>query len=888
MQLLNTNSTSYKKIKELGEGSFGEVFLVQSIKNSQMLVSKEMRLQGLDEPTIIQLYTEVKVLENIKHPNIIEMIETYRTKSNKLVLILEYASNGDLAHYIKNCGVEYIPETQIRLWIIQLCLALKHSHDHKIVHRDLKTSNVFLDADFNVKLGDFGLAVNLIESRQHNKGMTGTPLYLAPEAITKGVCSYKGDVWSLGVVLYELCALKNPFFATNYGTLVHKVCHEPIEPLPDIYSPELREFVMSLLERSEQLRPTIKALFETELIQDILIKNKSEFRKLISVTTLSNIELTDNGMKKDFAKMKVYRFSEYKDPNAFIENIQHIVNREEKISKFKNKKVSISYSESSEESQESNANVSEIVEDTAFVADIKRNIRGSEQDNFFNDSALLSKVESEDIITISQLKRQEKTKNKDSLLSSDSNEIQSKTDEANFNCNLLSVYDSNQSLINGRDIKDSNANKVTIDTMNNQSKLLIVKNRQLLDSLFDNRNLLLSGLTPKAVNDHSRKISVEQFRTSNVNNLINNSEDSRLKTEKLSSGIATKKPKNFVIDSKMIKTFNNKMQHDLITPKIKGFEKRKSSLSGLNNKKSFFMQYKGTTIMQSPLPNKVKISTIDRKKTNVNKRVEQSVEIKLENRTNQIISHLSPVKSHKKGPLIKQNTKEWVKFHTEHKENEYKSEPSDHIKGFSKKLKLIKININNIADNKIKTTLNPVITPKKLTTRRLEDKSKPITSSNNLNNLPTIPNNINSVKSHLSEKSTDRKRTKTSTSITKNVNNNLDEYGLSIVNYKRNTPLTPIHNPLEFKDVQKLLRKSKISEVERKKTAIMEKYGNKFNLAYSGVKKFLVHYGLKYIEENMNDEDQIIQMLDRFVQGRPDMYKNQKSAIDLEIGRAHV
>ena len=370
MQLLNTNSTSYTKIDKLGEGSFGEVFLAKNIKNDQLKVCKEMRLHGLDENTVMQLFTEVKVLQAIQHPNIIEMIESYKTKSNKLVLILEYASNGDLSDFIKNRKEELIDQSQIEIWILQLCLALKHSHDHKIVHRDLKASNIFLDDQNNLKLGDFGLAKNLISSTQNLKGFAGTPIYLSPESITKGTTSYKSDIWALGVIIYELCCLKNPFFCADYGELVRNICHSDIQRIPQTYSEDLNEFIMLLLNRDDKERPSISQIFDIDFIRKLLINNRDEFKKLVGQTTMSNLEINDKSLRKDFASMKVYRFSEYKDPSKMMLKIENIVKRNEKASKFKDSGNKLLLSEDEEE-EEGDIEESGLFNNTSMINGIK-------------------------------------------------------------------------------------------------------------------------------------------------------------------------------------------------------------------------------------------------------------------------------------------------------------------------------------------------------------------------------------------------------------------------------------------------------------------------------------------------------------------------------------
>jgi len=102
-------------------------------------------------------------------------------------------------------------EALILNWFTQICLAIKHCHDRKILHRDLKAQNIFLTENDIVKLGDFGIAKVLKNTVEHAVTIVGTPYYLSPEIIQNTPYSFKSDIWSLGVLLYEMCALKPPF-----------------------------------------------------------------------------------------------------------------------------------------------------------------------------------------------------------------------------------------------------------------------------------------------------------------------------------------------------------------------------------------------------------------------------------------------------------------------------------------------------------------------------------------------------------------------------------------------------------------------------------------------------------------------------------------------------
>lgn len=158
---------------------------------------------------------EAKILEVLNHPNIVRFREVYKTKKGKLCIVMDYADGGDLQGMVKkrlkektsSGKVNFMSENEVLDIFTQICLALKHTHDKKILHRDLKSQNIFLTKRGIVKLGDFGIARVLSHTRSAAKTVVGTPYYLSPEIIKSESYNFKSDIWSLGVLLYEMAAL---------------------------------------------------------------------------------------------------------------------------------------------------------------------------------------------------------------------------------------------------------------------------------------------------------------------------------------------------------------------------------------------------------------------------------------------------------------------------------------------------------------------------------------------------------------------------------------------------------------------------------------------------------------------------------------------------------
>jgi NIMA (never in mitosis gene a)-related kinase len=128
---------------------------------------------------------------------------------------MEYCENGDIGKYLKKQMNRPLQENKIWKFFIEMSLGLHYLHSNKILHRDIKTINMFLGKDDKVKIGDLGVAKMLNQTANFAHTVVGTPYYLSPELCEEKPYNHKSDIWSLGCVLYELCTFKHPFEATN-------------------------------------------------------------------------------------------------------------------------------------------------------------------------------------------------------------------------------------------------------------------------------------------------------------------------------------------------------------------------------------------------------------------------------------------------------------------------------------------------------------------------------------------------------------------------------------------------------------------------------------------------------------------------------------------------
>lgn len=180
---------------------------------------------------------------------------------------MDYADGGDLSDKIKEQRGRPFSEQYILDMFTQLCLGMKHVHDRKIIHRDLKGANVFLTKKGVLKIGDFGIAKVLSHTIQKARTMVGTPYYLSPEIVQSKPYNVKTDIWSMGVMLYELCALRPPFDAPSIHLLSMKIVRGVYNPIPSSFSPEIKSLIKQMLEVRPEMRPDVNKILKMPVVQ---------------------------------------------------------------------------------------------------------------------------------------------------------------------------------------------------------------------------------------------------------------------------------------------------------------------------------------------------------------------------------------------------------------------------------------------------------------------------------------------------------------------------------------------------------------------------------------------------------------------------------------------
>lgn len=264
---------SYTREKQIGEGSFGTVYLVRYKKTSVNYVVKEINISKMTKSEKDEALREARVLSKLQHPNIITYKESFIQHGN-LHIVTDYCEGGDLSSKIRRNALKmcYFTEDDILDWFVQICLALKYVHEQKILHRDIKCQNIFITRGNIVKLGDFGIAKILQNTVDLAKTCIGTPYYLSPEICENKMYDNKSDVWALGCVLYELATLRRPFVAENVKSLVLKIVKGSYPPLPLRYSFEFRNLLIHLFKHSPKDRPSVNNILGRAFISKRLEK----------------------------------------------------------------------------------------------------------------------------------------------------------------------------------------------------------------------------------------------------------------------------------------------------------------------------------------------------------------------------------------------------------------------------------------------------------------------------------------------------------------------------------------------------------------------------------------------------------------------------------------
>ncbi|KAM6220308.1 LOW QUALITY PROTEIN: serine/threonine-protein kinase Nek1 [Rhynchocyon petersi] len=255
----------YARLQKIGEGSFGKAVLVRSKEDEKQYVIKEINISRMSSKEREESRREVAVLANMKHPNIVQYRESFE-ENGSLYIVMDYCEGGDLFKRINAQKGNLFQEDQILDWFVQICLALKHVHDRKILHRDIKSQNIFLTKDGTVQLGDFGIARVLNSTVELARTCIGTPYYLSPEICENKPYNNKSDIWALGCVLYEMCTLKHAFEAGNMKNLVLKIISGSFPPVSFHYSHDLRNLLSQLFKRNPRDRPSVNSILEKNFI----------------------------------------------------------------------------------------------------------------------------------------------------------------------------------------------------------------------------------------------------------------------------------------------------------------------------------------------------------------------------------------------------------------------------------------------------------------------------------------------------------------------------------------------------------------------------------------------------------------------------------------------
>ena len=362
--MTNSSMNDFNIEKILGKGSFSTVYLVRRKEDKKIYALKSVILEKLNKKEQQNSVNEVRILASVNHPNVIGYKEAFWDDSqNTLNIVMEYADDGDLQTKITKMRKEggMFQENIIWSYSIQMIEGLKALHDKKIMHRDLKSANIFLVKDkHQCKIGDMNVSKVIKEKELLTQ--TGTPYYASPEVWRDEPYSYKSDLWSIGCVIYELCALRPPFKGKDLDELFMNVCKGKVERINRMYSENLWKMILMLLQVDVNKRCDCDKFLNSKLITRKIQEMKNENKDYKNLE--KNKDINDGDLLETIRfdnifdiKRQLPTKKNYSNTNAVISSAKNNKKTNKKKDSNISNNTNNTYNTNNDEKNKSNKNI---------------------------------------------------------------------------------------------------------------------------------------------------------------------------------------------------------------------------------------------------------------------------------------------------------------------------------------------------------------------------------------------------------------------------------------------------------------------------------------------------------------------------------------------------
>lgn len=268
----------YHKYEQIGKGAYSTVYKAYHNDLSKIFAVKEINI-SIHKKNIERFREEIFLMNKFDHQNILKLYETIED-DNYIYLILEYCENGDLKNFLNKRPMK---EKNVRRFMKQIVSGLQYLNNKNVYHRDLKPQNILLTKDYTIKISDFGLA-KTCESDTLLDTICGSPMYMAPEIMKYKKYDTKADLWSLGVIFYQMLTGKTPYTARSHSELMNNIENQEIVfPKCIRVTKEGLDLLLKLLQKKSDERMTWEELFKHTWLNDENIEH------LFQTTQVNNL-----------------------------------------------------------------------------------------------------------------------------------------------------------------------------------------------------------------------------------------------------------------------------------------------------------------------------------------------------------------------------------------------------------------------------------------------------------------------------------------------------------------------------------------------------------------------------------------------------------------------